>query len=796
MELLTSIPAGCAAANGGLSCALPDLPGSGQARLTLKVKPSAVGSLTPMIRARSAALDPNGRNHALTAAANVCATVTCAAGAGITYVADASGGGSDPAATAVFALTYDTAGHVAQSSRQDFAGTSLTENFTYDLQTAALVGYANDGGSAAPQARWPGLVPITAAGYAYDLYGNLTRKNYALSGLSAGVAVVLAPDARNPFQTASVAEGWFNSGGGGLPTTNPGFVTGNYSYDIAGNVTSDPYGRTYSYDPHGRLGTVTRADGGSQVFLRDGLGRILERQATWLASDVLDYGNARSSGNAAADPDQWEVALSGGTTFFSSVGADDVNTRPNSLAVTDLLGRSVNTLMYGASLGGFGVLANTGYLPEGIATNLFAATAGFPAGIADLSRYPEGAMGTALGIEVGTGLELKGGYRAYDPAVGRFLQWDSMSPLGRGGLNGYAYAGNDPVNFEDPTGHYRENKDHRYGPKPPHAHHSGFWQGFGAGFKTGAKAFFTEPYHWAKSYVHDLSTGNFFGAYKMEFNLAVDELIQKTLSSWALVPGGNLIFTEFVTTKPSAIFSGHDPFSAQVPAHSNSYQIGYSLGGKAGDATSEVGTSVATFLVGAAAGAAIDAIAGAASAVDAGVAGDADAAGATDLSPVRSSSGTSYFTPRPHPPGYFDEVDEAAGPKEDVWQDARESLSEDALPARSGSGVAPEEAVNADAQARPGLSTRFKGWLERVGNKLKAYKERIEPKSPAGQKVAKGLDWTNTGFSKLSSWELNVKKFDGEQRRETEEAGTRTSATAAPSDQQQRSGSPAATPYQ
>ncbi|WP_295577097.1 RHS repeat-associated core domain-containing protein [uncultured Lamprocystis sp.] len=325
-----------------------------------------------------------------------------------------------------------------------------------------------------------------------------------------GVSVTLAPDADNPFQLASVVENWFDPVGAGGPAATPGFVNRSYTYDIAGNVTSDPYGRTYTYDAHGLLGSVTRADGGSQVLLRDGLGRIMQRQATWLADSVLDYGHARSSNH------QWQVGLSAGTTYVPE-GQFGANAQPNTLAMTDLLERPVNTLTYGTSTAGFGVLANTSYLPEGVATNLAAATAGFPAGIAATNQYPAGAMGTALGIDVGTGLEFKGGYRAYDPAVGRFLQWDSLSPLGRGGLNGYAYAGNDPVNFDDPTGHYREAKTHRYGPKPPHAHHEGFWQGLAAGLKAGAESIYLGSYHWGKTMEHDISQGNWAGLGKTQF---------------------------------------------------------------------------------------------------------------------------------------------------------------------------------------------------------------------------------------------------------------------------------------
>ncbi|MNQ88398.1 hypothetical protein D3C85_1036580 [compost metagenome] len=48
---------------------------------------------------------------------------------------------------------------------------------------------------------------------------------------------------------------------------------------------------------------------------------------------------------------------------------------------------------------------------------------------------------------------LGNGYRAYNPFLMRFNSPDSLSPLGKGGLNSYAYCLGDPVNASDPNGH-------------------------------------------------------------------------------------------------------------------------------------------------------------------------------------------------------------------------------------------------------------------------------------------------------------------------------------------------------
>lgn len=47
---------------------------------------------------------------------------------------------------------------------------------------------------------------------------------------------------------------------------------------------------------------------------------------------------------------------------------------------------------------------------------------------------------------------LGNGHRSFSPVIMRFLSPDSLSPFLAGGLNTYAYCGNDPINAVDPSG--------------------------------------------------------------------------------------------------------------------------------------------------------------------------------------------------------------------------------------------------------------------------------------------------------------------------------------------------------
>jgi RHS repeat-associated protein len=67
-------------------------------------------------------------------------------------------------------------------------------------------------------------------------------------------------------------------------------------------------------------------------------------------------------------------------------------------------------------------------------------------------RYTGQRSETGLGPSGGEGLMFYNA-RWYDPALGRFIQADSIVPGGVQGLDRYAYNYNNPVKYIDPSGH-------------------------------------------------------------------------------------------------------------------------------------------------------------------------------------------------------------------------------------------------------------------------------------------------------------------------------------------------------
>jgi RHS repeat-associated protein len=185
--------------------------------------------------------------------------------------------------------------------------------------------------------------------------------------------------------------------------TNDGTKT--YGYDYDNRMTSASGGVSLNYDPAGRLHEVAGAT--TTRFLYDGADVIAEYNASGTVLRRYVHGPEMD------EPLVWYEGS--GTSDKRYLMADE---RGSVIGVTNSSGTVTTVNRYDA----YGV-------PGASNDGRFQYTG--QAWLSDVGLYHYKA-------------------RAYDPKLGRFLQTD---PIGTtGGINLYAYVGNDPVNLKDPSG--------------------------------------------------------------------------------------------------------------------------------------------------------------------------------------------------------------------------------------------------------------------------------------------------------------------------------------------------------
>ncbi len=361
--------------------------------------------------------------------------------------------------------SYDAAGR-----RESLTAGGHTASYAYDaagrLSTvtvgAAVTRYAHDAdGQVASITRPNGVV----SSYGYDAAGRVTDLSHVKSGTDvASFRYTLdAAGNRTAVDGPSGKESYTLDAGGRLTKVTYGDgETVSYGYDAAGNRTSSTAGGTttvYGYDAAGRLDSV----GGSSVK-RDADGNVLSEGGRSYGYD---------SGNQLVD-----MSAGGVTTQYGYDGdVRRVSTRTGAQApvgsVYDstgdypvLLARGATTFQRdstGALLGE--TTGGTTLTPLVDALGTVRATTSASGAVVGTAAYDVyGAVRAATGPQsvlgfTGAPSDAAGlvdlNAREYSPALGQFLQRDTVRPAGEGtvGWNTFTYGNNNPTTYTDPSGH-------------------------------------------------------------------------------------------------------------------------------------------------------------------------------------------------------------------------------------------------------------------------------------------------------------------------------------------------------
>ena len=314
----------------------------------------------------------------------------------------------DVAGQVAVSYTYDNGnrptGITQGSSAVSLAYDNTNRRTSLTLPNGVQVAYSYD-----PASQLTGLtytLGTTTLGnltYSYDGTGRRTSVggSFARTGLPLAVASAT-------YDAANEQTKW----GAASPT-----------YDANGNLTNDGV-NTYTWDARNHLKSVTAGSTTLGSFIYDAFGRRMNRTlagtATSLLYDVVNVAQELSGTTPTAN-------------LFSGA-IDEVFTRTDSAGarsfLTDALGSTV------------ALTDSTGALQTQYTYD--------PFGASSFSGLASGNFFQFTGRENdGTGLYY---YRARysNPATNRFISED---PMGfQGGINLYAYAGNMPPNFGDPTG--------------------------------------------------------------------------------------------------------------------------------------------------------------------------------------------------------------------------------------------------------------------------------------------------------------------------------------------------------
>lgn len=325
----------------------------------------------------------------------------------------------------VVSFTYNAANQRTGISRPNGVSTS----YGYDTggRLTSIV-HADGGGT------------LQSYSYTLDAMGNRTAvttpdgtENYTLDELNRLTNVTYA--------NGDVVSYTYDAAGNRLTQTVNGVTTNTYTYDTAGQMTSDGV-TTYTYDAAGNLLTA-----GADSYSWDWKGRLASATVggttVSYAYDGMDVRTSETVGGVTT-PYLWDRAedlpllVDDGTNGYlhaDGLIAEITNSGAPTYHLTDALGTVRGLTDLTGTLTGASDFDVFGDVRDQIGT---ASIFGF----------------TGEQRDATTGMTyLRARY--YEPGYGRFVSADTVQPGGPGtqGFNRYAYVGNNPCTATDPSGH-------------------------------------------------------------------------------------------------------------------------------------------------------------------------------------------------------------------------------------------------------------------------------------------------------------------------------------------------------